>query len=126
MKLNDSYLCIQTGCDEVFSYKDVKCIQDHIHYPICPICGNKNVLNLGRVLNRQGGKENEDPIKRIPDVGSIDVRHDSVDYAKQSSQPDERIRNLFKSNSPEDAGSRVSKDPSNLSGVCSTKGELGT
>jgi hypothetical protein len=124
MKLNDSYLCIQTGCDEVFSLKEQNI--PHIHYPICPACGNKNVLNLGRVLNRQGGKENEDPIKRIPDVGSIDVRHDSVDYAKQSSQPDERIRNLFKSNRPEDAGSRVSKDPSNLSGVCSTKGELGT
>jgi len=121
MKLNDAYLCIQTDCDEVFSLKEQNL--PHIH---CPICGNRNVLNLGRVLNRQGGKENEDPIERILDVGSIDIRHDSVDYAKQSGQPDERIRTLFQSNSPEDAGSRVSKDPSNLSGVCSTKGELGT
>lgn len=49
MKLKDAYLCVE--CQEVFT---------HIHnpapynrYPICPLCSNKNNLNLSRVLNRR-------------------------------------------------------------------------
>ena len=126
MKLNDSYLCIQTGCDEVFSYKDVKCIQDHIHFPICPVCGNKNVLNLGRVLNRKGGKENEDPIKRIPDVSGSYVHHNRDDQTKQSDQPDERVRTLFQSDRSKDAEPGLPKDPSNISGIRCPEDEFGT
>ena len=47
MKLNDAYLC--PDYNEVFSYKEQKF--PYNHYPICPICGSKNLLNLGRVLN---------------------------------------------------------------------------
>jgi hypothetical protein len=54
MKLNDSYLC--TDCDEVFSYKEQYYFVTN-HHPICPICGNKNVLNIGRVLNRKEEKD---------------------------------------------------------------------
>ena len=49
MKLKDAYLCVE--CQEVFT---------HIHnpapynrYPICPLCSNKNNLNLSRILNRR-------------------------------------------------------------------------
>jgi hypothetical protein len=54
MKLNDTYLC--TDCDEVFSYKEQYYFVTN-HHPICPICGNKNVLNIGRVLNRKEEKD---------------------------------------------------------------------
>jgi hypothetical protein len=64
MKLNNSYLC--ADCDEVFAFKD-QIYPNITHYPICPICGNKNVLNLGRVLNRQEDKRNEEHHRRRTD-----------------------------------------------------------
>lgn len=67
MKLNDSYLC--ADCDEVFCYNQFKpkiYISDP-NYPICPVCGNKNVLNLGRVLNRQEDKKDEESHRRRTD-----------------------------------------------------------
>lgn len=51
--LNDAILC--PDCDFVFSYKDQ--IHPYNHYPICPICGNRHTLNLGRVLNRKEAKD---------------------------------------------------------------------
>jgi len=44
-KSNDAVLC--TDCDIIFSANN----QDD-HHPVCPICCNKNVLNVGNVLNR--------------------------------------------------------------------------
>lgn len=89
MKLNDTYLC--PDCDEVFSYKDQHYFITN-HHPICPICGNKNVLNLGRVLNRKEGKD-EIPTKhnivhgyRDPDSQSI-VNNSSCGISASENKP---------------------------------------
>jgi rRNA maturation endonuclease Nob1 len=56
IKLTDAYLCLD--CQAVFSIRD---------YDTCPICCNKWVLSLGRIMNRaditkevrENGKENK-------------------------------------------------------------------
>jgi len=125
MKLNDAYLCVQTGCDEVFSMpKRTTDIYEHIHYPICPICGSKNAINLGRILNRSEAIENEDPIKRIPGVGSIDTRRYGVNYAVKSHHTGEVFKTL-RSNSSKDDLLRVPKVASNICSVCSPENKSG-
>jgi len=54
MKLSDAYLCPNTDCEQIFSYKEQ--IHPYNHYPICPICGSKNALSLSRILNRKEEK----------------------------------------------------------------------
>jgi hypothetical protein len=68
MKLNESYLCCEITCNEVFQIKrkGVSAIQltklnndtTFNTFSTCPVCGNKNIRNIGRLLNRRG--ENED------------------------------------------------------------------
>jgi len=68
MKSNDTYLC--PDCDEVFSFIEPQNII-YIHYPICPICGNKSVLNIGRVLNRKEEKKDEGATRRVDSGGYV-------------------------------------------------------
>lgn len=110
MNLKNAYLC--PDCDEVFSIADVLHIEDHIHYPICPICGNKNVLNLARVLNRKeekndetyfdyasvhgtGVPSNKPVVSDSPDNGTREDAEQTADRSSKSGDREPRGENPF-------------------------------
>jgi DNA-directed RNA polymerase subunit RPC12/RpoP len=49
MKLSDSYLC--PDCNEVF--EPDRTILAHVKNPVCPGCGNRFNMSIGRVMNRR-------------------------------------------------------------------------
>ena len=122
MKINDAYLCVQTDCDEVFSYKEQHYL--YFSYPFCPICGCKNVINLAHILNRKEVK-NEDPIKG---VRTIMLDSDGVGSYDATIKPHTtgEVLKTNTSDSPKDADLGVPEIPSDLSSICGPEDQFGT
>jgi DNA-directed RNA polymerase subunit RPC12/RpoP len=64
MKLTDSYLC--PDCNEIF--EPDRSIMIHVKNPVCPGCGNRFNLSIGRVLNRRVDRVQLEPAPAVVDA----------------------------------------------------------
>jgi DNA-directed RNA polymerase subunit RPC12/RpoP len=67
MKLSDSYLC--PDCNEVFEPDRTLII--NIKKPVCPGCGNRFNLSIGRVLNRRVDRVQLEPVPAVVDASGF-------------------------------------------------------
>lgn len=75
-KLSEAMLC--PDCNIIFKTDNQR---DGFHYPVCPICCNKAVLNVGNVLNRTTKEKSIRRRKEVKNEKTTAVNHNRVDMA---------------------------------------------